>query len=89
MGEEPAPQKTTTTTMWAAVCTLVLLVYLLSPGLLVAASIRWGWKSNETMEKAVSIAYSPIGLLVKWHPAAEFYAWYFSLCSGRDVKIPP
>jgi hypothetical protein len=87
---EEVPEKTTSTaTTWTTVCTLVVLAYLLSPGLLATGAVRWGWKPNETVEKAVLVAYVPLGILVKWRPAAEFYAWYLSLCSGEKVSVPP
>ena len=89
MSEEHRAKTPSSGTTWAVVSVVALVVYLLSPGFFVVAHMRWGWDPPHALQKLTAVLYSPINLLAKWEPVANFYNWYFSLCAGQDVLTVP
>lgn len=70
--------------MWATVGTVVLVAYLLSPGLF-ACAMRLHWEPPETVHKPLALLYLPLVIACKWDPVGDFYSAYLTLCAGESV----
>ncbi len=67
---------------WFFVLLLLVVIYLLSPGIYWAAVARGGATPNAETIRFLDSFYKPISWLSQWKPIGEFYGWYFRLCTG-------
>lgn len=86
---EPDEKTASSASTWAIWSSVAILLYLLSPGVFLAAVIRGGWEPPPALEKPFTIIYSPIALLTKWKPVAHLYGSYLSWCAGQEVRLGP
>jgi hypothetical protein len=74
--------------LWVAGVALVVVLYLLSPGLLVHLEEHWHYRLPSSWNEPMSVAYAPLQVSMRFEPIRDAYSAYFSWCAGRPVSIP-
>jgi hypothetical protein len=65
-----------------------VVLYLLSPGLVVFWEIRLGWTTPKWLEKPlVKVVFAPIWAAVRFEPVREAYSAYYSWCAGQPIHL--